>query len=384
MVGNVTVPSNEDGPAEEGPLTAIPPDIRSLADYERRAKAHLTAAAWAHIQSGSGRELSLAANRAQFERYRFVPNALADLRNGSTACELFGQRYPSPIMLAPVAYHRLAHPLGEAGTVSAATALDTTMIVSTLASLSLEDIAHAASAAAESLGKPERPPLWFQLYFQPDRGVTLELVRRAEQAGYRVLVVTVDAAVKRSEFPLPPGVDAANLRDAPRVTQETRPAGGSIVFGTALADTAPTWADIAWLRAETRLPIVLKGLLSPTGVDLARKHGVDGVVVSNHGGRVLDNTVTPMAALPGMIDAAAGDIPVLVDSGFRQGTDILQALALGAKAVLIGRPQLHALAVAGMPGVAHMLHILRAELELALAQVGCSTLDQVGRHLLAD
>jgi 4-hydroxymandelate oxidase len=388
MVVDMTQPCADHGAASStgplAPLTAIPPDIRSLADYERRAESHLAPSTWAHIQSGSGCEKTLAANRAQFDRYRFVPSMLRDLRNGTTGLDLFGHRHSSPIMLAPVAYQRLAHPLGEIATVSAATALDMTMIVSTLASTPLEDIADVADAASANLGKTAAPPLWFQLYFQPDRHFTAQLVRRAEAAGYRVLVVTVDAAIKRSEFTLPAGVDAANLRDAPRLTHSAMPAGGRILFGTALADTAPTWADIDWLRSHTRLPIIVKGLLSPHDAKQARDHGADGIIVSNHGGRVLDNLITPLAALPDMIDAVEGQIPLLVDSGFRHGTDILQALALGAKAVLIGRPQLHALAVAGMPGVAHMLHILRAELELAMAQVGCGTLAQIGRHLLAE
>ncbi len=365
------------------PLTAIPAEIRSLTDYERRARDHLPPEIWAHIQSGADLGKSLVANRAQFDRHRFVPSMLRDLRGGSTALDLFGQRHAAPILLAPVAYHRLAHEAGEIATISAATALDTTMIVSTLASLPIEDIADAARTAAASLGKKAPPPLWFQLYFQPDRDFTLHLVRRAEAAGYGVIVVTVDAAIKRSEFTLPPGVEAVNLRGAPRLTQRASATSGGIVFGTPLADTAPTWSDIDWLRANTRLPIVLKGLLSPEDAKTACAHGADGIIVSNHGGRVLDNLISPLEALPRMIDAVEDDIPFLIDSGFRNGTDIVQALALGARAVLIGRPQLHALAVAGMPGVAHMLHILRAELELAMAQLGCASLNQIGPHILA-
>ncbi len=380
MVGDVT----QQGAQPLPPLTAIPPDIRSLADYERRAAAHLPPSVWAHIQSGSDDQRSIAANRTQFDQHRFVPRQLCDLRGGSAETILFGQRHASPILLAPVAYHRLAHPMGEVATVSAATALDTTMVVSTLSSQTLEEIATAAVSAGKSLGRTEIPPLWFQLYFQPDRDFSLQLVRRAEAAGYQLLVVTVDAAIKRSDFALPDGVEAANLRDAPRVTHKASAIEGRIVFGTDLVEAAPTWADIAWLRAQTKLPILLKGLLSADDARIAVDTGVDGIIVSNHGGRVLDNLVTPMEALPLMLDAVGGRVPLLLDGGIRRGSDALQALALGAKAVLVGRPQLHALAVAGVPGVAHMLHMLRAELELAMAQSGCATIGQVGPDLLRE
>lgn len=338
---------------------------------------------WRHIQSGAGPETSLADNRAQFDRYRFVPRMLSDMRGATTELELFGLRHAAPILLAPVAYHRLAHQQGELATISAATALDTTMAVSTLSSIPLEDIANAARAAAVELGK-SMPPLWFQLYFQPDRGYTAELVHRAEAAGYQVLIFTVDASVKRSDFALPLGVEAANLKGMPRLSQNASAAGGQIVFGTPLMDAAPTWESLAWLRTVTKLPIVVKGLLSSHDARLAVDLGAEGIIVSNHGGRVLDGLVTPLDALPAMVEAVEDRIPLLLDSGVRHGTDALKALALGARAVLIGRPQMHALAVAGMQGVVHMLHIIRTELELAMAQTGCASPKMVQRHLLVD
>ena len=198
-----------------------------------------------------------------------------------------------------------------------------------------------------------------------------------------MIVVTVDAAVKRADFMLPPGVAAVNLRGGGQAPQRAEAAGGGgIVFGTPLARNAPTWADIAWLRGETRLPLVIKGLLSPDDARCAVETGMDGIIVSNHGGRVLDGTIAPMAALPAIAEAVGGAVPLLLDGGIRRGTDALKALALGARAVLVGRPQLHALAVAGMPGVVHMLHMLRAELELAMAQTGCATLADIGPELL--
>lgn len=369
-------------PPPLAPLTAIGADLQSLPDYERRAEAHVAPDVWHHIQSGAGAELSLAANRAQFDRWRLLPRALADMRGASTELMLLGQRHAAPVLLAPVAYHRLVHPQGELAAISAATALDTTMVVSTLSSIPLEDIAEAARAAARELGKPAPPPLWFQLYMQPDRDHSAELVRRAETAGYQVLVFTVDASVKRSGFAMQPGVEAANLRHMPGLTQHTSPADGAILFGTPLLDAAPTWDDLAWLRATTRLPIVVKGLLSSGDARQARDHGADAIIVSNHGGRVLDGLPAPLDMLPAMVEAVEGGLPLLLDGGVRRGTDVLKALALGASAVLIGRPQLHALAVAGVPGVAHMLHILRAELELAMAQVGRPTLSAIDESLL--
>ena len=360
------------------PLATIPPELRSLPDYERRAEAHMHAEVWRHIQGGAGPELSLARNRQQFDHYSLLPRALADMRGATTEIELFGLRHAAPILLAPVAYHRLVHPEGELASVTAATALDTTMVASTLSSYTLEEIAVRAAAVASELGKA-MPPLWFQLYFQPDRSHSAELVRRAEEAGYQVLVCTVDASIKHTSLALPAEVDAANLRGMPRLSQTSTAAEGRFVFGTPLLDAAPTWESLAWLRSITKLPIVVKGLLSPHDAKLAIDHGADGIIVSNHGGRVIDGLASPLQVLPLMAEAVDGRIPLLLDSGVRHGTDVLKALALGAQAVLIGRPQLHALAVGGMQGVAHMLQILRAELELAMVAAGCLSPQRVTR-----
>lgn len=348
---------------------AIPADIESLVDYERHAAMRLPEAIWRHIQGGSGPGLTLAANRVAFDGIGLLPRMLADLRGGSSAITLLGQDHAAPVLLAPVAYQRLAHAEGELAVARAATALGVTMIVSTLSSFTLEEIAQAARDAADELGRPPQP-LWFQLYFQERREDSLALVRRAEAAGYGVIVATVDASLKRAGFQLPPGVEAANLRGLAS-NQQQAVAGGRILFGTPLADAAPRWEDIAWLRAQTTLPILLKGIVAPEDARLAAGHGMDGLILSNHGGRVLDGMPSALAMLPQV--AQAVDLPLLIDGGVRWGTDVAKALALGAQAVLVGRPQMHALAVAGMVGVAHMLHMLRAEVELALAQLGCRT-----------
>ncbi|GFE73852.1 alpha-hydroxy-acid oxidizing enzyme [Novosphingobium sp. TCA1] len=375
MVRNVT-----DTPLP--PLTQIPADLRSLADYERRAPAHLAPEVWQHIQEGSGTEQTLRANREVFPRLAFRPRAMAELRGGHSVIELFGRRHAAPLMLAPLAYQRLAHPDGELAAVRAAAALDTGMIVSTLSSVRLEEIAAAAHAFARELGK-QAPPLWFQLYLQPEREHSLALLHRAEAAGYEAIVLTIDAAIKPSGMALPPGVVAANLAGMPQARQTATP-GGRILLGTPLADRAPRWEDLAWLRQETRLPILVKGMV--LGEDAARAvdMGADGLIVSNHGGRVLDGLPSALDVIEELAETTEGRVPLLIDGGFRSGTDIVKALALGASSVLIGRPQMHALAVAGMPGMAHALHLLRAELEAAMAQLGCATVADITREKLID
>ncbi|KPL66836.1 2-hydroxy-acid oxidase [Erythrobacter sp. SG61-1L] len=353
------------------PLAAIPAGIASLADYEARAAAHMAADAWAYLQEGTGDGITLAENRKAFARLRLLPRILTDLRGGNTALDLLGRIHEAPLLLGPVAYQRLAHPEGELATVRAATALGTGMVVSTLSSFTLEEIADAARGAAQELGVAV-PPLWFQLYLQEDRAFSAELIQRAEAAGYEAVMLTVDASIKRATLTLPPGVDAANLRGMPRLRQ-TAGAGGRILFGTPLADSAPGWSDLAWVRSQTSLPLLLKGVMAaPDGVE-AIAQGVDALVVSNHGGRVLDGMPSALDVMPAIADATGGRVPLLMDGGVRRGTDMAKALALGASSVLLGRPQVHALAVAGLAGVAHMLHMLRAELELTMAQLGCPT-----------
>lgn len=357
------------------PLKTIPSDIESLADYERHAIAHMPPETWRHIQNGTDRELTLIANRNAFDTIGFVPRAMSDLRGGSTGLQLFGRTHVSPILLAPAAYMKLAHPDGELATVRAAMALDIAMVVSTLSSVSLEEIATAAGEASTDLGRVSAP-LWFQLYLQEDRHWSASLVERAEAAGYEAIVLTIDAAIKRTRFTLPQGVDAANLRTMPRRTQTARP-GGSILFDTPLLDAAPRWEDLNWLRNQTKLPLIVKGIMSPDDARQAVDLGADAVMVSNHGGRVLDGLPSPLSVLPAIKQAVGDRFPLLLDSGIRSGGDIAKALALGATAILVGRPQYHAAAVAGMTGVAHMLHILRAELEYTMAQLGCSSLSDL-------
>ncbi len=362
------------GEAVRAAHTQIPADIRCAADYERHAIPHIEAQAWQHIQSGADQNLTLSHNRAALDALRLVPQPVADLRHAHTRIELLGQTLASPLLLAPVAYQRLVHPEGELATVRAAMALQTGMVVSTLSSFTLEEIAQAGQAAATEMG--HSTPRWFQLYMQPAREHSLQLIRRAEAAGYTAIVWTVDASIKRSGFALPHGVEAANLRGMPS-TQHTPPLLGPILFGTPLMQQIPTWDDLRWLRAQTQLPIIVKGILSPAQAQQAVDLGADALIVSNHGGRVLDGVVSPIEVLPAIAQAVQGQVPLLLDSGVRHGTDVVKALALGASAALIGRPQLYALATAGLVGVAHLLHLLRAELELTMAQLGCATVADI-------
>lgn len=362
------------GEAVRAAHTQIPADIRCAADYERHAIHHIEAQAWQHIQSGADQNLTLSHNRAALDALRLVPQPVADLRHAHTRIELLRQTLASPLLLAPVAYQRLVHPEGELATVRAAMALQTGMVVSTLSSFTLEKIAQAGQAAATEMG--HSTPRWFQLYMQPAREHSLLLIRRAEAAGYTAIVWTVDASIKRSGFALPHGVEAANLRGMPS-TQHTPPLLGPILFGTPLMPQIPTWDDLRWLRAQTQLPIIVKGILSPAQAQQAVDLGADALIVSNHGGRVLDGVVSPIEVLPAIAQAVQGQVPLLLDSGVRHGTDVVKALALGASAALIGRPQLYALATAGLVGVAHLLHLLRAELELTMAQLGCATVADI-------
>ena len=276
-----------------------------------------------------------------------------------------------------MAYHKLVHPDGERATAQAADALEAGFIASTMSSVSLEDI-------AAELGKNK----WFQLYFQTSRDLTLSLVRRAENAGYTALVVTVDAPInglrnraQRAGFALPKHVQAVNVADIPVPDPARLTADQSVVFQGLMAH-APTWADLEWLRRATPLPIIVKGILHPDDAARVTATGLAGVVVSNHGGRTLDGLPASLTALPRVRAAVGPDFLVLLDGGIRRGTDVFKALALGANAVLVGRPQVYALAVAGALGVAHMLRLLREELEVTMALTGCPTLASIDANAI--
>ena len=356
-----------------------PDNPLNLFDYERLAAERLPQLAYDYFASGAHDELTLHANREAFERIALLPRVLVDVGERETSVELLGRRHALPLLVAPMAFAKLAHPSGEAAIARAAGEAGVTVTLSTLATTSIEEVAAAASA-----------PLWFQLYVFRDRAVTRSLVERAEAAGYEALVLTVDAPVlgrrerdARNRFVLPDGLFAENL-----VSEEQRslPAGegsGLEVFFNSQLDASLTWADVDWLRSITRLPVLVMGVLRADDAKLAVEHGAAGVIVSNHGGRQLDTAIASIDALPAVAEAVDGRAAVLVDGGVRRGTDIVKALARGADAVLVGRPLLWGLAVDGEAGAAEVLRILREEFELAMALCGCTSVDAIDGSLLA-
>ncbi len=331
-------------------------------DYEKLALARIEASAWDYYASGSDDEVTLRANRAAFERIRLRPRMLADVSTCRTATTVLGTPVSMPILIAPTAFHCLAHPEGECATASAAGRAGTLMVASTSSTRSLEEIAHAASG-----------PLWFQLYLH-DAHSTQRLIERAITAGYRALVVTVDSPrwghkerSIRSNFRLPPHLQKANFGPGDTVDDSR---------------VNVTWESLAWLRSLTSLPIILKGILTAEDAEIAVQHRVGGIIVSNHGGRQLDGVSASIEALPEVVAAVAGQCEVYVDGGIRRGTDVLKALALGARAVLVGRPILWGLAANGADGVEHVLEILRNELELAMVLAGRPTIESIDRSLV--
>ena len=363
-------------------VVPIPPGVVSLADHEEHARTRLDDNAWAYFAGGAADEITLRANRSAWEAIPLSTRVLRNLAGGHTRVQLLGRTLAHPILLAPVAFQRMAHPDGEIASAFAASMQGAGIVLSSQASTSLE---HVAQAVRHEAG---RGPLWFQLYFQHDRGFTRELAQRAEQAGYEALVLTVDAPSsgvrdreRRAGFMLPPGISAVNLAALPPPKPVALEAHQSRMFD-ALLTTAPTWADIEWLRGVTRLPILLKGITHPDDARLAIQSGAAGIIVSNHGGRTLDTMPPTAAVLPRVREAVGADFPVLVDGGIRRGTDVLKAIAFGANAVLIGRPYVFGLANAGAMGVSHVIRLLRDELEIAMALCGCATLEDAGTDIL--
>jgi 4-hydroxymandelate oxidase len=348
-----------------------PRPVVRLDDYEARARETLEPAAYDYIAGGSWDEVSLAANVAAWRRRRFLPRVLVDVGRVSTATTLLGAPVTMPLAIAPMAVHGLAHPDGEVATARAAAAAGVPITVSTMSSCSIEQVAAAAPEAIR----------WFQLYTQVDPDASRALVQRAAAAGYQAIVVTVDLPVlgyrdrdRRNTFRLPRlgnfgGTDGPTHRDvnADGFERLEPPAHGSL-----------TWSDLAAIRSWSGLPIVLKGILTGADARLAVEHGVDGLVVSNHGARQLDRVAAPIDVLDEIIAAVDGRTEVWVDGGVRRGLDIATAVALGARGVMIGRPILWALATDGQAGVEGALAIVREEFEIALALLGATTPTDLG------
>jgi 4-hydroxymandelate oxidase len=338
-------------------------------DYEKLAQARMAPPLWDFYQGGSDDEVTIRACRTAFERIKLRPRVLVDVSPDALDMRttVLGTPISMPIMIAPTALHCIAHPEGECATAQAAGKAGTLMIASTVATRTIEEIAQTAQITGG--------PLWFQLYTYPSLKVAETLVRRAEAAEYRAIVLTVDLSAlgnrekdKRHNITIPPSPYLeANFVGVEKIGQKWVPL---------------TWDSLAWLRSITSLPIILKGILTAEDARLAVEHGVDAIVVSNHGGRQLDTAIPSIEALPEIVEAVAGRCEIYLDGGIRRGTDILKALALGARAVLIGRPVLWGLAVTGAEGVYHVLELLRHELELAMVLSGRPTLASIDRSLL--
>jgi 4-hydroxymandelate oxidase len=336
--------------------------------YRPAAEALLTPAIRHYLQDGDDGD-----NQRALAAIRLMPRQLCNVRGGHTRLTLFGQSLDHPILLGPVAYQRLFHVDGETASAMAASAQGGQWVISSLASQPVATIVDAGKFS------PGSGP-WFQLYWQGDRPRTLRLLQIAIAAGCSAVVLTVDAPVKVATLPLPDGISAVNL-DPPNALPPA--SGGSKIFDGWMAQ-APTWEDLAWLRLQTKLPLLVKGVLHPDDADQAIDTGCDGLVVSNHGGRVMHGTPASLDALSGIVQRIGNRVPVLFDSGIRYGRDVFVALAHGAQAVLIGRPYIWGLAANGAMGVAHVIRLLRDELEMTMALTGCAHLTDIDRSRLAN
>jgi isopentenyl diphosphate isomerase/L-lactate dehydrogenase-like FMN-dependent dehydrogenase len=358
------------------PATRLAPPLK-LDDFEPGAREVLPRGIFDYIAGGSEDEAALRGNREAFARYRFRFKVLASADRPDLSNEVLGQRFQMPVHLAPTAIQRMAHPDGEAAAYQAAAASGVAFCLSTLSSVSIEDVAAAAAGTR-----------WFQLYMHPERTVSASFVERAIDAGYSAILLTVDLPKAgrrerdiRNAFSLPEGIAYANL-DSRQSAASTDGADPFAQDVNAHTNPALSWADLEWLVAKTPLPVIVKGVVRADDARHAVEAGARGLVVSNHGGRQLDYSVASLDALPEVMDAVGTRVPVLLDGGVRRGTDVLKAHCLGASGVLIGRPYLWALAVGGSDGVRRMLAMLRQEIEVSMSLLGVRRLSELSQDLV--
>ena len=344
-----------------------------LADYEPLAKAKMSPTAWEYVNAGAADELTERWNKEAYQKIRLKPRVLIDAAGLDTRVTLFGHEHAFPILLAPTSSQTLTHPEGELATARGAGAAGAAMVLSSFSSKSLEDVAAVATG-----------PLWFQLYAQKDHGFTKDLVQRAEAGGYKALCLTVDTPITgarnretRANVMLP---ELPNMKGFKGVS--TGMQTGSLNIFNNVLDASLTWKDVEWLCGFAKIPVLVKGVLNPDDAEHAVKSGVAGIMVSNHGGRNLDTVPATIDALPHVTDRVAGRVPVLVDGGIRRGTDVLKAIAFGANAVLIGRPYVYGLGVAGEAGVANVVRILQREFSMAMVLSGRMTVGSIDRSVI--
>jgi isopentenyl diphosphate isomerase/L-lactate dehydrogenase-like FMN-dependent dehydrogenase len=355
---------------------------------EEKARGVLRPEAYTYVAGGAGGEDTVRANREAFRRWRIVPRFLRDVGRRDLSVEVLGQRFAAPLLLAPIGVQGMLHPEAELAVARAARSVGVPLVLSTVSSTPLETV-------AEAMGEV---PHWFQLYWPRDPAQAVSLVGRAEQAGYSAVVVTLDTYLlgwrerdlQLGWLPFLHGQGQANyhtdpvFRAALPVPPEQDPRPAVQHFFQVVTNPALTWKDLAFLRRQTRLPILLKGILHPDDARRAVEHGVEGVIVSNHGGRQLDGAVAALDALPGVVEAVGDRAVVLFDSGIRRGADVFKALALGARCVLVGRPYCYGLAAGGEAGVRAVLQNLLADTELTLGLAGCASCAEVGRDNLVE
>ena len=356
-------------------------DIVNLESLEPRARERLDPMLFDYIAGGADDEWTLAENRAAWSRLQLLPRMLRGVANRSLDTTVLGTRVSFPVLVPPMGFHGLCHLDAEAATARATTAAETIFCASTVSNCSLE-------AIAESSGRGTR---WFQLYVYRDRSITRALVERAAAAGYSALCLTVDTPLagqrerdRRNSLRMPGHLELGNFPQS-HTSQHHRGTGAGSSLAQYIAaqwDPSLTWSDVEWLRSIAPIPLIVKGVLAPQDAVLAVEHGASAVMVSNHGGRQLDSVPAPITMLRAIVDAVDGRAEVLLDGGVRRGTDVLKALALGARAVAVGRPVLWGLTLAGEAGVRAVLEHIRGEVDLAMALSGCATIADVTRDLI--
>jgi len=353
-------------------------DLVSIFDYEAAAQKSLPKLAFDYYSSGANDEITLRDNHAAYERIRLKPRVLKDISQRNTGITLYDEPISMPILVAPTAFHRMAHPEGEVAVARAAGKAGTIMILSTLSTSSIEEV------TAEATG-----PIWFQLYVYKDREATKSLIQRAEAAGCKAIALTVDAQIWgrrerdiKNRFRLPKGLSIKNLTSGSDQFPDDETGSGLAKYVSWQFDPALSWRDVDWLCATTKLPVLLKGVLHPEDARAAIDHGASGIIVSNHGARQLDTVPATIDALPAIVQAVDGRIDVLIDGGIRRGTDVLKAIALGVQAVGVGRPIIWGLVLDGEDGVKRVLDLLRKDFELAMRLCGCTSVQEISNDLI--
>lgn len=351
----------------------------NISEIEILAKEKVSAMAYDYYSSGACDEITLKENCEAFKRIFLKYSVLVDVSNRDLSAKVLGQKISMPVIIAPTAFHRMAHDEGEIAVAKAAGKAGTVMCLSTLSNSLIEEVAEATFE-----------PVWFQLYVFKDRAVTMELIRRAEAAGCKAILLTVDAPLLgtrerdvRNRFNLPDGITVKNLESVFKEKLIKGNDSGLAGYVAQNLDASLSWKDLDWLCSVTKLPVIVKGIGCKEDAILSVEHGADGIVVSNHGGRQLDTCRATIDVLPEVANAVHGKIEILLDGGIRRGTDVVKALALGAKAVLIGRPVIWGLAWDGEAGVTTVLDIFRKEIDVALALCGIDSVNRITRDIIA-